>query len=162
MKTNELNILKTALLNEEEGSNFYQLAADNAVDPDVRNAFLSLAKEEKLHSKWLLDLMQSINKRETPSLDLSESDAVSPQIFNLSKASGKQNIMEVSVFHIGILMEKASMDYYRKAAGETDIPEAKKLYDTLAKWELQHLEQLEKVYDALSDNWFEQQGFSPA
>ena len=162
MKSNELKILKTALLNEEEGANFYQLASDNSTDPDVKNAFLSLAKEEKLHSQWLLDLMQSINKEEVPRLDLTDSEAVSPQIFNLSKASGKQNIMEVSVFHIGILMEKASMDYYRKAAGDTDIPEAKKIYEILAKWELHHLEQLEKVYDTLSDNWFEQQGFSPA
>ena len=165
MNASELTILKTALLNEAEGEHFYQLAAENTSNPDVKNAFLSLAEEEKLHGTWLREMLQSMNKGEAMDsnlLNIEISSAVSPHIFNLSQVSGKQNIMEISVFHIGILMEKASLDYYRNAAVSTRSPDAKKLYETLAKWEMHHLDELEKVYDSLSEDWFDQQGFSPA
>ncbi len=165
MNANELTILKTALLNEAEGERFYQLAAENTSNSDVKNAFLSLAEEEKMHGTWLREMLQSLNKGEAMDsslLNTEISSAVSPHIFNLSQVSGKQNIMEISVFHIGILMEKASLDYYRNAAESTSSQDAKKLYETLAKWEMHHLDELEKVYDSLSEDWFDQQGFSPA
>lgn len=165
MNANELTILKIALLNEAEGEHFYKLAAENTSNPDVKNAFLSLAEEEKMHGSWLREMLQSMNKSEALDLNLLNSEtnsAVSPHIFNLSKISSQQNIMEVSVFHIGILMEKASLDYYRQAAESTSSPDAKNLYETLAKWEMRHLDELEKVYDTLSEDWFDQQGFSPA
>ena len=66
------------------------------------------------------------------------------------------------MFHIGIFTEKASLDYYRNAAESTSSPDAKKLYENLAKWEMHHLDELEKIYDILSADWFDQQGFSPA
>lgn len=165
MNANELTILKTALLNEAEGEHFYQLAAENTSNQDVKNAFLSLAEEEKMHGSWLREMLQSMNKGEALDSNLLNNEinpTVSPHIFNLSKVSGKQNIMEISVFHIGILMEKASLDYYRQAAESTSNPDARKLYDTLAQWEMHHLDELEKVYDSLSEDWFDQQGFSPA
>lgn len=165
MNANELNILKTALLNEAEGEHFYQLAAENTSDPEVKNAFLSLAEEEQQHGKWLQEMLKSLTKGESLNTDLLNIDltsGVSPHIFNISQVSDKQNILEISVFHIGILMEKASLDYYRQAAGATSSPDAKNLYETLAKWEMNHLNKLEKIYDSLRDVWFEQQGFSPA
>ncbi len=165
MNTNELDILKTALLNEAEGEHFYQLAAENTSNPAVKNAFSSLAEEEKQHGIWLREMLESLTKGQSLNADLLNIDIdsdVSPHIFNISQVSGKQNIMEISVFHIGILMEKASLDYYRNAAESTSNPDAKKLYETLAKWEMHHLDELEKAYDALSEDWFDQQGFSPA
>lgn len=164
MSTNDLTILKTAILNEAEGEHFYQLAAENSSNHDVKNAFMFLAEDEKQHGVWLREMMQCLAPGQTFDMKGLESHigVDSPRIFNLSKAQGTQNTLEISVFHIGILMEKASLDYYREAALLTGNPDARNLYETLAKWEMNHLDELEKAYDSLREDWFDHQGFSPA
>jgi rubrerythrin len=165
MSANDLPIFKTAILNEAEGEHFYQLAAEKANDHDVKNAFLFLAEEERQHGIWLREMMQCLAPGQTfdlKQLESKEGAELSPHIFSLSKAPGKQNTLEISVFHIGILMEKASLDFYREAAQSTDNADAKKLFETLATWEMHHLDELEKAYDLLTVDWFDHQGFSPA
>ena len=70
--------------------------------------------------------------------------------------------MVVSAFYIGILMEKASVDYYREAARQTTLTETRQVYEKLVQWELQHLEAFEKVYDFVKEEWWQQQEFSPS
>jgi rubrerythrin len=165
MSTDELNILKKAILIEAEGENFYQLAAVHSSNHDVKNAFLFLAEEEKQHGMWLRQLMQSLapgNNFDIKQLE-NDADIDLPAIFDFSKLKGQQkNTLEISVFHIGILMEKASLDYYREAAEKSTNQDAKKLYGILSKWEMHHLDELEKVYDSLTEDWFDHQSFSPS
>ncbi len=165
MSADELNILKKAILIEAEGEHFYQLAAEQSSNEDVKNAFLFLSEEEKQHGMWLRQLMQSLAPGNHFDLKQLESDAEIklPAIFDFSKLKGQQrNTLEISVFHIGILMEKASLDYYRQAAEKSVNQDAQKLYVILAKWEMHHLDELEKTYDSLTEDWFDHQGFSPS
>lgn len=165
MNTEDLKILKKAVLIEAEGENFYQMAAANSSNNEVKNAFLFLAEEEKQHGIWLRQMIQSLAPGQKFDIIQLESDAGNdlPPLFDLSKVQGQQkNTLELSVFHIGILMEKASLDYYREAAAKTDNQDAKKFYEILSKWEMHHLDELEKIYDSLSEDWFDHQGFSPS
>ncbi len=67
----------------------------------------------------------------------------------------------MSVFSIGIQMEKASIQFYEEAKSKTQIEEAKKLYDLLIKWEKVHLEQFTEQYNIYKDEWWADQNFAP-
>ena len=51
----------------------------------------------------------------------------SPGIFEPGKVKPESGSLEVSVFRIGIMMEKASMDFYRQAAIDNQTGEIKNL-----------------------------------
>ncbi|MCR6545294.1 ferritin family protein [Dehalobacterium formicoaceticum] len=162
MSQKEREILKKAILNENEGYQFYQLAAEQTKDPDVKLIFLSLAEDEKKHESWLRKLYQEIlDQKSSEGADFTPSETDSPGIFTPDKMK-KFGALEVSALHIGILMEKESMDYYRTAGKETQLPSAKELFEKLAVWEQDHLDRLEAAYEAAREEWWAQQGFSPA
>ncbi|MHB8158330.1 MAG: hypothetical protein ACYDEQ_13210 [Desulfocucumaceae bacterium] len=54
------------------------------------------------------------------------------------------------------------MDYYREAAGKTQLPPVRDFYLKLSNWEGNHLDRLEKAYDFAQEEWWDRQGFSPA
>lgn len=163
MDKSELKIIKTAILNEMEGEKFYKTAAQNAKSPDTSNAFLHLAEDEKRHQEMLRDMLEQLMAGQDFSIEtLKLQGTPSPRIFKAANSADTENAMEISVFHIGILMEKASIDYYRKAAQTTTLPSTRPLYERLADWEVNHLVAMEKIYDSLTEDWWERQGFSPS
>jgi rubrerythrin len=163
MDNNEVKIIKTAILNELEGEKFYKSVARDAKNPDTAKAFLHLAEDEKRHEAMLRGMLDHLMAGSELSIDaLSKQGTPSPRIFNAADSVDTDNAMEISVFHIGILMEKASMDYYRKAAQSTCLDPARELYESLADWEMRHLDEMEKIYDSLTEDWWERQGFSPS
>ena len=156
----ELNILRTAILNEVEGYQFYSLAAMRAEDQFVKDAFEHLAREEQQHEAWLRKMYQELSDKQSPSVDVTE--APSPRVFRPEKVGVESGSLEISVYKIGILMEKASMVFYQNAAKEAVTPELKELMQRLADWEDNHLESLQNIYDTLKEEWWDKQGFSPA
>jgi len=166
MAAKEIMILKTALLNEVEGEAFYRLAASQTEETELASVFMHLADEEKQHQEWLRELISQIQKDQGFKISAWNEQGQtikSPGIFKLDKlAEVPRSGLEMSVFHIGIMMEKTSMDYYREAATHTNIPEAHQLFEMLAGWERNHLDTLEASYDTLKEEWWEHQGFSPA
>jgi rubrerythrin len=162
MYAREAAILKTAIINELEGYEFYRMAADKAVDGEVKEVFIGLAGEEEKHAQWLKLMYKQVIESKTPAAgEFSLDHAVSPGVFTKNKLK-EAGGMVVSALHAGVMMEKASMDYYRDAAAKTGIEFLKKLYLALAAWEQKHLEELEQAYDFAKEEWWEKQGFSPA
>ncbi len=157
----ELNILKVAILNEEEGYQFYSLAATRAAG-ETAEAFRLLANEEKQHSTWLEKMYRELREKGKASPESRELFVPSPGIFREKKVKPESGSLEISVYKIGILMEMASLKFYREAAEKTKLPELKKLFLYLAEWESSHLDELQKIYDMLRDEWWAQQGFSPS
>lgn len=159
----ELTIIRQALLNEHEGQDFYTLAAKEATLDEARDAFESLAAEEQKHIDWLLDLYQSIKENRMENFDPSEyQEPPSPGLHNPKVIGRESGSLAVSVFGIGINLEKAAIDFYTAAAEKTTLPAAKDLYQLLIRWETQHLEQFEQEYDQLKEEWWDKQGFSPS
>lgn len=160
---NELEIVKTAIINEVEGYSFYRLAAEKADDPEVKESFNLLAEEEKNHEEWLRNLYRYISEGTNDQNDEDKPvKGVSPGIFRRKNMNSESGSLEVSVLRIGILMEKASIDFYREAAEKTGNTRAKELYENLVEWEKEHMESLEKMYEMAREEWWDRQGFSPA
>jgi rubrerythrin len=172
----DLDVARQAILNEEEGAAFYSLAAENAADPDVTEAFLYLKDEEIKHAGWIRSLYDRLVLHAASSnlewdtlaefefnnqAELSKKGN-SPGFF-LKPSNFKLAIIELAVFAAGPL-EKESIEYYTKAASETDNEDAKKLYEELITWENEHLKDLTRIHSELRQLWLEQQDFyySPA
>lgn len=163
---NELNIVRQAILNEVEGGAFYEMAAAQATNTEVKAALDYLGKEEKEHEHWLRSLngnLQEINAFVFDWDKMMELPEVkSPGIFDKAGEVFQFNAMELAIFGAGLLMEKNSVDFYQKAAEDAVTPEAKKLYEQLVKWETVHMEKLEQIYEMMKNEWWEKQRFSPA
>lgn len=156
----ELEILKTAIINEVEGYSFYRLAAEKTNDPEVKEAFILLAEEEIKHEEWLRDLYREISEGKSTEAKLVSGQ--SPGIFKRENINSESGSLEVSVLRIGILMEKTSIDFYREASEKTRNSRAKEMYQELLDWEKEHMDSLERMYELAREEWWGRQGFSPA
>jgi rubrerythrin len=162
MKYEEIKVVKQAIISEIEGHEFYKLAAKEAPTEDAKAAFLEIAEEELKHIGWLKSLYYSLMDEKYDLNKLADLEEVhAPNFFkweNLDRAGAAKAI---SVFGIGIQMEKAAVEFYGKAAEETQIPEAKKLYSKLSAWERVHMEQFSSEYEKLLEEWWNDQEFAP-
>lgn len=162
MYEKELMVLKTAIINEVEGYEFYRMAAEKAGDEETREAFLELAEQEKMHIEWLNDFKCDMEEGKLCDFDLDRlAPAPSPKIFKWKNLDRKNAGIAVSVYGIGMQMEKASVDFYREQAEKTAVEEARKLFSVLAEWEETHYEQFAKQYEVLKENWWAEQQYAP-
>lgn len=162
MVEKDIQIFKQAIINEVEGYEFYKMAAYSAENEVSKKTFLDLANEELKHIDWLKDALKklSTDPQDQTTLALLENPP-SPDIFKWDNVRIKQASMAVSVFGIGIEMERASVKFYEDAMNNTSFETAKKLFEVLAKWEKVHLEQFSAEYDHLIKDWWSDQGFAP-
>lgn len=158
----ELNVISQAILNEVEGYEFYKLAAEQAGTSESAEAFLELANEELKHVEFLKALFDVVKKGSDDDARLAfDAKPPSPDIYNWKKVDKQFANMAMSVFGIGIQLEKASIEFYENAKANSEIKEAKELYDLLIKWEYVHLEQFTEQYNNYKEDWWYDQGFAP-
>jgi len=158
----ELMILKQGIINEIEGYEFYNMAAGSSNFKEVKSAFLELAEQEMQHVVWLKDLFNKVKEDDMANFQLALiPEPASPEIFKWENIDRKNAGIAVSAFGIGIQMEKASIEFYSKAAKQTEIKEAKELYNILIKWEKVHLDRFSLQYEELKEEWWSEQGFAP-
>lgn len=162
MLKEELEIISQAILNEIEGYEFYKMAANQAGTDSSKKAFMELANEELKHVEFLEDLFDSIKDGREDEIGLAyEVDPPSPDIYNWEKVDDKYTSLAMSVFSIGIQMEKDSIEFYKKAKEKTKIDQARKLYELLIEWEKVHLEQFTEQYNIYKEDWWADQGYAP-
>lgn len=162
MYKEELDVISQAILNEVEGYEFYKMAAERIGKGDSKEAFLMLAEEELKHVKFLEDLMEQIKDSESAEIYLTyESNPPSPDIYKWEKIDKENTSLAMTVYGIGINMEKDSIDFYEKAKKNTKFEEAKELYDLLIRWEKVHLSQFEEQYEIYRREWWADQNFAP-
>lgn len=161
MYKDELEVISQAILNEVEGYEFYKIAAENGPLSNEK-AFLELANEELKHVEYLRALFDKVKTSKEDDLKLAfDSKPPSPNIYQWNKVESQYNSMIMSVFSIGMQMEKDSIKFYEEAKKKTNIEEAKNLFDLLIKWEYVHLEQFSEQYEMYRQQWWDEQNFAP-
>lgn len=161
MREEELRIISQAILNEVEGYEFYKMASTQEGTKESKDAFLELANEELLHAKYLQDLFDKM-KSEDDAIKLAlEVSPPSPEIYDWKKVDDKHTSLAMTVFSIGIQMEKDSIVFYENAKKQTQDEDARKLFDLLIKWEKVHLQQFTEQYEIYKEDWWADQGFAP-
>ena len=161
MYKDELDVIGQAILNEVEGFEFYRLASTKAIG-ESKDAFLELANEELKHVEYLKALFDQIKESEADDIRLAfDAKPPSPDIYKWEKFDRDMATLAMSVFSIGMQMEKDSIDFYQDAKERTRLDAAKKLFDLLIKWEKVHLEQFTAQYELYREEWWQDQGFAP-
>ncbi|MDZ7672061.1 MAG: ferritin family protein [Halanaerobiales bacterium] len=64
MANKELEVIKEAILNENEGYQVYMMAAEKIDKEEISESFKKLAKEELKHIDWLKELYQDMEGKE--------------------------------------------------------------------------------------------------
>ncbi len=158
--------LLQAIRTEAEGYHFYSMAAGSIQDEKGRRIFETLAQEEREHMRFLeVQYRSFLDKGEadqTASLgrraDLS---GESPIFSEGIKERISEAHFEVSAVSIGIQLELASQQYYRKESEEADDHEVKSFFAELADWESDHYHALLRQHEALKEDYWSKAGFAP-
>jgi rubrerythrin len=163
MSNAELTIIRQAIVKELEGYEFYKMVSESAKNSlETKEAFLQLANEEMKHVNWLKDMYVKVERGKLEDLVSGiELDVPAPGNAKWKNFKKDSASIPVAVFGIGIKMEKASIEYYTKAAADTKIAGAKEFFEMLAKWEKAHLEFLSDEYEDMLVDWWADQGFAP-
>lgn len=159
--------LRTALQTELNGIEFYRMAAEKTSDAKGKEVFALLAGDEEIHFQELKQWYATAVRTNalTPSITLPEARTMfkgdSPIFSNEIKERIEERHFEMSALSIGALLETNSIDLYRKMKEETDDPQAKLLFESLQKWEQQHLEAITKQMDVIKEDYWAEQHFAP-
>jgi rubrerythrin len=162
MEKREISLIKQAILKEVRAYEFYKLSASQAQQEEIKQALITLSKEEMKHVSWLHDLFDKIKSDSMDDYTLASIDVLpTEQLLKWDVVKEENLNMLVTVFGIAIDMEKSAVDFYKNAMEESEIPEAKKLFEILSKWEATHMAQFQRDYDVLMDEWWATQSFAP-
>lgn len=160
-----LAALQMAIQTEIDGYNFYQRFAEQTEDPNAQAMFEQLAQDEVMH----LELLRNTKAMLEESGEWAEYRGVSPgpvegaPIFSRERV--EQNLVaytsDLSALRVAFLIEKDAVDFYTRAAAETDDPNGKRMFRDLVKMEQGHLKLLEGEYNFLRGQFQAAMGFSP-
>ena len=161
MKKDELAVLSQAILNEVEGYEFYTMAASNSKG-ESKDAFLQVAEEEKKHAEYLRDLSDKLTNSDEEKLQFAyELNPPSPEIYKWEKLDVKEASLAMTVFSIGMQMEKDAIKFYTEARDKTEVDELREIYQILIKWEEVHLNEFTQQYNVYKNEWWAEQNFAP-
>lgn len=150
MNDKELEVMKIAMLHEDEGAQYYMLQSNQWHDAVICENFRQLAEEEKLHSQWIKDLFQSKKEFGDGKMMTFLKDVSGPGLFDWSGVKRMSNLDEKAVFKKAMDMEEASYKYYESIKDNGSDPDMIRLLDILIDWEKSHYNTFKKIYDAIA------------
>jgi len=162
-----IELLKLAIMAEQDGYHHYMTASAITTDEKAREVFKSLALDEELHRKTLLDGIAAYSQDKKWSVDKIKGRAkVSPSgkspIFSEEFVKRiKDKHYEMSALSIGILLEQSSIDFYAKMKNSAKDVKLKTLLSVLVAWEKKHLEALVKQQKLFMNAYWEKARFQP-
>jgi len=145
-----LNALSIALKKEEDSFAFYKNAERTVMFKPLKTLFRDLGKEEIKHRNLLVKEMKKIEGGAKKIDSLTKGPEKSKD-YGLSRYLLPQNVKPTMGYQEALIVamkreEKACelFDYLKTMTLDKDL---KKTFDTLFKWEVEHLRMLEEKYD---------------
>ncbi len=151
------NVIREAITLELNGRKFFNHAAEVTHHPRGKKMFLHLAQEEVKHLETFGKLFSEILggsdwKKEIRPEDVSdEAPLVEKLKESMKKEEGKG---ETEALRIGMELEQNAIDFFQKAAEETDDPVAKKMFLEISEEEKFHYDLLQAQYDSVTGSGF--------
>ncbi len=166
MKKEEmLEALKGGIKGELDSINLYQYALDNCDDDEVAEFLENRVEEEKQHYNYLITYYNTIAEDE----NIKESVLRLSDLPNEISGIISENFIEqiaskqilFSTLSTAALLEKNSIDFYRKCAQKSTIPELKELFAKLSEWEAQHYDDIMKIQKEAEHEYWQLNDFEP-
>ena len=159
-----LDILKSALLLEIRGREFYRKAADSADNAAVKEFFEHMVQEEESHVALLGEQFSLYKKNGALSGPPAQADmetvtrnVISDELKQQIAAAG----FEAAAISAAMGMEERAIRLYSTRAEEAENPEEKELYRWLADWETRHLETLAQIDREVTEAVWNDNSFWP-
>ena len=157
--------IQMAIQTEIDGYNFYHRFSEQTQDPNARSMFERLAREEVIH----LELLRNNKAMLEGSGEWVKYQEVRPGVVEgapiFSRERVEENIVaytsDLSALRVAYLIEKDAVDFYTRAAQQTDDPNGKRIFLDLARMEQGHLELLQGEYEFLRGQFQVAMGFAP-
>ena len=163
-ETDTLNILKSAILLEIRGRDFYQKAAESTENQAVKDFFQKMVDDEESHIQILSKQFKAY-QAEGKFIGWRESAAPESVADTVLSDDLKQRIgesgFESAAISAAMGMEERAIKLYSQRAQEATDTEEKSLYRWLAEWETSHLESLAKIERALTEAIWNDNSFWP-
>lgn len=154
-----LEVLKTAILLEQKGKAFYNHVASQASDPDVRDFFERMAKEEEEHVRYLSEQFAHFiktNEFKEVTLPADEETTADKILSESLKEKLSASSFEAAAISAAIDFENRAVAVYAERAEKALDPVEKMFYSWLTEWEKGHHELLAKIDKELRDKiWFD-------
>jgi rubrerythrin len=157
--------LDLAMQTERDGRAFYLRAAESTQNEQGRALFTRIADDELGHLA-ILEARRKALAEKGEWLPFDQGDpkpAPTTPIFAKRLREGELNphTSDLSALRVAYLLEKDAVDFYSRAAEQTDDADGKKMYRFLVKMEQSHQDDLETEYKLLSEQFKSMMGFSP-
>jgi rubrerythrin len=163
-ETDTLNILKSAILLEIRGKDFYSKAAESTENQLVKDFFQQMTDDEEIHIQILSKQFKAyqtegkfIGWREGAAPESIADTVLSDDLKKRISASG----FESAAISAAMGMEERAIKLYSQRAEEATDTEEKALYQWLAEWETSHLESLAKIEKAVTETIWNDNSFWP-
>lgn len=151
------SVLRYAMQMELDGHNFYMDNKEKFVKTTSKRMFEELADIEMKHYEFLKELLEAYLKTDKikmePEMIEREEDL---DIFKSREESEKleytleqSDIPDLTILRMAYLIERDYKEFYENVAQNSNDPEIKKVFTTLAKWEAGHEELFKNEYDRL-------------
>jgi rubrerythrin len=150
------NAIQESIMLEINGRKFFNHAADITQNERGKKMFRFLAEEEIKHLDVFGKLFNKILKGEdwknyVKISDTEEAPLVEKLKERMKKAEGKG---EVEALSIGMQLEMDAIQFFLKAANETDDPVAQKIFRDISEEEKFHYDLLQAQHDSVTKSGF--------
>jgi rubrerythrin len=156
-----IEAIKTAIQMEEEGYQYYMDAAEATDNEMGQEMFRQLAKDEMTHRRTFEAMFDKLADAATWRKLASETPGVSElPVFKakskeLQKSKGM--VADANAVRVGMEKERLSIEYYEKAARETNDEQARVIFNNIMEQEEFHFNLLQAELDSLQRTgfWFD-------
>lgn len=149
MKDQEIELLKKAMLLENEGAEYYLYQSTRWHEQSVCDNFKMLAEEEEIHGQWLNEYFELHKNLGDGKVMSYMKDLQTPQLLDWSDIKRISDLGIKDVFEKAMALEKASVDYYQSIKENTSDKDLHQLLDRLIQWEKNHYSSFENIYKTL-------------
>jgi len=156
-------MLQAALELEERGRAFYDRARQSCRNPECREIFTALMKEEILHQSRIRKIYDDLTRDRCWSRDREEPGEVRERLetlFRLWRPQGKKDInpeaTDLEAVDTGLALEEASISFYEASRQRAEDPLEAAFLDRMIQEERGHLKALKDIRYYLTDpqGWF--------
>ncbi len=152
-----LRILNDAIAFEEEGMRFFLEREETSPSAVERNIFHSLAKDEAGHRAYLVTVRDKLTEGMDPNdMEADEDHArKAKEIFAAALDEAEEELPlaegELDVLRGALKVEERGYKMYKDGAASVESPQAKSIFEDLARQEQEHYRLLKNTLDYLAD-----------
>jgi len=144
-----------AIEQEQKARDFYQRNAQKTSDPEIKNAFEFLVKEEQEHFDALNAIKDSLKEEgkfaiiSEEALKHLEKPKIYPEKNQKLKKEKEEN--ELTVLLWAMHAERKAELFYKKQAEKTASEDVKTFFEILAEFEAEHYEYLDGIFSSWTE-----------